>query len=230
MNRTLRDFATLCGGSFTGEDHAYTGVGTDTRALRDGEIYLALRGPRFDGNDFIDAAAAAGAIAAVVDRPVARASLPLISVADGQAALTAAAQRLAAAFRRRGGGRRRQQRQDHGQGNDLVDPRTARRVPGHAWQPEQPHRRAADAAAPVGRASQRRDRDRRQPSRRSGRPRAHCAPGCGPDHQCGRRAPGRLRRPGWRGARRGRDGGRTRCRRHCHHQRRRCLCRTCGAA
>ena len=91
MNRTLRDFATLCGGAFTGEDHAYTGVGTDTRALRDGEIYLALRGPRFDGNDFVAAAAAAGAIAAVVDRPVAGAALPLITVADGQAALTAAA-------------------------------------------------------------------------------------------------------------------------------------------
>jgi UDP-N-acetylmuramoyl-tripeptide--D-alanyl-D-alanine ligase len=91
MNRTLRDFATLCGGSFSGEDHAYTGVGTDTRALQDGQIYLALRGPRFDGNDFIDAAAAAGAIAAVVDRQVVGSSLPLIQVADGQAALTAAA-------------------------------------------------------------------------------------------------------------------------------------------
>jgi UDP-N-acetylmuramoyl-tripeptide--D-alanyl-D-alanine ligase len=91
MNRTLRDFAALCGGAFKDEDHAYTGVSTDTRALRAGEIYLALRGPRFDGNDFIDAAAAAGAIAAVVDRPVAGAPLPLIQVADGQAALTAAA-------------------------------------------------------------------------------------------------------------------------------------------
>jgi UDP-N-acetylmuramoyl-tripeptide--D-alanyl-D-alanine ligase len=91
MNRTLRDFAALCGGSFNGEDHAYTGVATDTRTLLDGEIYLALRGPRFDGNDFIDAAAAAGAIAAVVDRPVSAAKLPLIRVADGQAALTAAA-------------------------------------------------------------------------------------------------------------------------------------------
>ncbi|HMA12741.1 MAG TPA: UDP-N-acetylmuramoyl-tripeptide--D-alanyl-D-alanine ligase [Steroidobacteraceae bacterium] len=91
MNRTLKDFAMLCGGSFTGEDRAYSGVGTDTRALRAGEIYLALRGPRFDGNDFVAAAAAAGAVAAVVDRPVAGAALPLISVADGQAALTAAA-------------------------------------------------------------------------------------------------------------------------------------------
>ncbi|MBK7115168.1 MAG: UDP-N-acetylmuramoyl-tripeptide--D-alanyl-D-alanine ligase [Proteobacteria bacterium] len=91
MNRTLRDFATLCGGTFDGEDHAYTGVGTDTRALQDGQIYLALRGPRFDGNDFIDAAASAGAIAAVVDRQVAGSKLPLIQVADGQAALTAAA-------------------------------------------------------------------------------------------------------------------------------------------
>jgi UDP-N-acetylmuramoyl-tripeptide--D-alanyl-D-alanine ligase len=90
MNRSLRDFATLCGGTFAGDDRPYTAVGTDTRALRGGEIYLALRGPRFDGNDFVDAAAAAGAIAAVVDRPLPGSKLPLIQVADGQAALTAA--------------------------------------------------------------------------------------------------------------------------------------------
>jgi UDP-N-acetylmuramoyl-tripeptide--D-alanyl-D-alanine ligase len=91
MKRTLRDFATLCGGRYSGEDLPYTGVNTDTRTLAAGEIYLALRGPRFDGNEFTAAAAKAGAIAAVVDRAVADASLPLIEVADGQAALTQAA-------------------------------------------------------------------------------------------------------------------------------------------
>ena len=50
-----------------------------------------MRGARFDGNDFLPAAAAAGAVAAVVDRPIANPPLPLIEVADGQVALTRAA-------------------------------------------------------------------------------------------------------------------------------------------
>ena len=91
MNRTLRDFAELCGGQYQGEDRPYNGVSTDTRSLRSGEIYLALRGPRFDGNDFLSSAAASGAVAAVVDRAVPDAPLPLIQVADGQEALSAAA-------------------------------------------------------------------------------------------------------------------------------------------
>ena len=91
MKRTLRDFAALCGGRYAGADLEYSGVATDTRTLERGAIYLALRGPRFDGNDFLDAAAGAGAVAAVVDRPVAAAPLPLIEVDDGQAALTRAA-------------------------------------------------------------------------------------------------------------------------------------------
>jgi UDP-N-acetylmuramoyl-tripeptide--D-alanyl-D-alanine ligase len=91
MKRTLDDFAMLCGGRYAGEDLAYTGVNTDTRTLARGELYLALRGPRFDGNDFLDAAARAGAVAAVVDRPRATSPLPLIHVDDGQAALMRAA-------------------------------------------------------------------------------------------------------------------------------------------
>jgi UDP-N-acetylmuramoyl-tripeptide--D-alanyl-D-alanine ligase len=91
MRRTLRDFANLCGARYDGADLEYTGVSTDTRSLSRGEIYLALRGPRFDGNDFLGAAASAGAVAAVVDRPVAGAPLPLLAVDDGQAALTRAA-------------------------------------------------------------------------------------------------------------------------------------------
>ena len=98
MNRTLSDFATLCGGRYQGEDRAYGGLSTDTRTLRAGDIYLALRGPRFDGNDFLAAAAAAGAVAAVVDRPVAASPLPLIEVTDGQAALSQAASGWRARF------------------------------------------------------------------------------------------------------------------------------------
>jgi UDP-N-acetylmuramoyl-tripeptide--D-alanyl-D-alanine ligase len=98
MKRTLRTFAALCGGRFSGEDGVFSGVSTDTRSLCVGEIYLALRGPRFDGNAFLDAAAAAGAVAAVVDRPVAAPPLPIIEVTDGQAALSRAAAGWRAGF------------------------------------------------------------------------------------------------------------------------------------
>lgn len=91
MKRRLKDFAALCGGRLEGEDRPWTGVCTDSRQLTAGELYLALRGPRFDGNVFVGAAAAAGAAGAVVDRPVEGATLPLIHVEDGQQALTRAA-------------------------------------------------------------------------------------------------------------------------------------------
>ena len=98
MRRSLRDFAVICGGRYSGEDREFTGVATDTRALQGGELYLALRGPRFDGNEFLAAAAAAGAVAAVVDRPVPGTPLPVIEVADGQAALSRAAAGWRACF------------------------------------------------------------------------------------------------------------------------------------
>jgi UDP-N-acetylmuramoyl-tripeptide--D-alanyl-D-alanine ligase len=44
------------------------GVSTDSRTLRAGEIFFALRGESFDGHEFIDAAFARGASCAVVDR------------------------------------------------------------------------------------------------------------------------------------------------------------------
>lgn len=99
MIARVREFAELCGGRYSGEDQACIGVSTDTRSLRPGEIYLALRGPRFDGNEFLGAAAAAGAVAAVVDRPHSDAPLPLIQVEDGQQALTRAASNWRATFK-----------------------------------------------------------------------------------------------------------------------------------
>ena len=68
-----------------------TGITTDTRHLQAGEIFLALRGDRFDGHAFIEQAAAKGAIAAIVDQqfsPAAwgaksvNAQLPLLQVTD----------------------------------------------------------------------------------------------------------------------------------------------------
>ncbi len=47
----------------------YPSVQTDTRKLKEGDIYFALKGPSFDGNKFALAALEAGAAYAVVDDP-----------------------------------------------------------------------------------------------------------------------------------------------------------------
>ena len=42
-------------------------AGTDSRAIVPGQLFVALRGERFDGHDFVEAAQAAGAAAVMVD-------------------------------------------------------------------------------------------------------------------------------------------------------------------
>ena len=44
----------------------FTSVGIDTRTLQSGALYIAIRGERFDGADFVDAAVAAGASGVIV--------------------------------------------------------------------------------------------------------------------------------------------------------------------
>ncbi len=41
-------------------DHAYTGVSTDTRTLKDGELFVALKGEKFDAHDYLSDARLAG--------------------------------------------------------------------------------------------------------------------------------------------------------------------------
>ena len=45
---------------------------TDTRALRPGDAFLALRGDRFDGHAYVDEAIAKGAVALIIDDARAR--------------------------------------------------------------------------------------------------------------------------------------------------------------
>ncbi len=47
---------------------AISGVSTDTRTLKNGNIFFALRGEKFDGHEFLPQAIEAGASLAVVDR------------------------------------------------------------------------------------------------------------------------------------------------------------------
>ncbi|MGH8305844.1 MAG: UDP-N-acetylmuramoyl-tripeptide--D-alanyl-D-alanine ligase, partial [Steroidobacteraceae bacterium] len=97
MKRTLAEFARACGGRLSGSDRAFSNVVSDSRTLQSGELFIALRGPKFNGNEFVGAAASAGAAGAVVDaeQPV---KLAQILVRDTQAALERAARAWRAAF------------------------------------------------------------------------------------------------------------------------------------
>ena len=88
--RTLEQFALACGGRLSGADRTYTGVSTDTRTLAAGELFVALHGPNFNGNTFVEAAAKAGAAGAVVDAELS-APIAQIVVPDTQKALEKAA-------------------------------------------------------------------------------------------------------------------------------------------
>jgi UDP-N-acetylmuramoyl-tripeptide--D-alanyl-D-alanine ligase len=76
----LREAATVMEGRLEGADGAFRGCSTDSRTIKAGELFIALRGDRFDGHEFIAVAAGAGAGAAVVERDVAAPPLPLIRV------------------------------------------------------------------------------------------------------------------------------------------------------
>ncbi len=58
------------------------GVSIDTRNLQPGELYIAIRGEQHDGHAFLQQAADAGAIAAMVDHESESAPLPLLVVED----------------------------------------------------------------------------------------------------------------------------------------------------
>lgn len=88
--------AGLVNGVVVSDDVAFTAVGTDSRRLSAGMLFVALVGPHFDGHDFVAAARERGACAALVSRPVAD-PLPQLQVADTRLALG----RLAAAWRSR---------------------------------------------------------------------------------------------------------------------------------
>lgn len=86
MISTLSAAADTMQGELRGPDRAFTGISTDTRTLRDGELFFALQGPNFDGRDYVGVARDAGAAGAVVAGAVDDAMSQII-VDDAKAAL-----------------------------------------------------------------------------------------------------------------------------------------------
>jgi len=68
-------------------DAAIQRVHTDTRSLQPGDLFVALKGERFDAHDFLPQARAAGAVAAIAHSGLAAAGLPGAEVPDTRLAL-----------------------------------------------------------------------------------------------------------------------------------------------
>lgn len=87
---TLSLLANELAGRLIGSDVEFSEVSTDTRTLSDGAVYLALKGERFNGNEFIRQARERGACGAIVSEGVSdeiAADLSLLQVADTHEAL-----------------------------------------------------------------------------------------------------------------------------------------------
>ena len=65
---TLSEAAKAVGGRTSGNGTRFTAVSTDSRTIGAGELFVALRGERFDGHDFLAAVHSRGAAGAIVDR------------------------------------------------------------------------------------------------------------------------------------------------------------------
>jgi UDP-N-acetylmuramoyl-tripeptide--D-alanyl-D-alanine ligase len=89
-------------GTLFGANVSFARVATDSRSLQTGDLFVAIKGERFDGHDFVAQAFERGAVAAVVTAEraaalAAHAAGSLLAVADPLAALGA----LASFWRRR---------------------------------------------------------------------------------------------------------------------------------
>jgi len=96
---TLAELASLLPGArlVGNADVSVRRVHSDTRTLEPGDLFVVLKGERFDAHAFLADAKARGAVAALAERGVAEAGLAGIEVDDSLAALGT----LAAAWRRR---------------------------------------------------------------------------------------------------------------------------------
>ena len=91
---SLTEVATITGGTLggictntTGGGASITGVVIDSRSVLPGTLFVALPGEHVDGHEYVAAAGAAGASAALTTRDLADAQLPLVVVDDTATAL-----------------------------------------------------------------------------------------------------------------------------------------------
>jgi len=98
MRLSLRDIAEILKARLLpqGAQGTVTGISTDSRTVADGDLFIPLTGPRFDGHDYISEAVRKGAVAFLAHKDIGESTVPRIVVDDTLQALGD----LAAAVRR----------------------------------------------------------------------------------------------------------------------------------
>lgn len=88
---TLKHIAEACHGIYIGDERKLeteiSGAVTDSRQVKEGYLFLPIKGARVDGHDFIPAVAEQGAAAALSERELADCALPYIRVESTEQAL-----------------------------------------------------------------------------------------------------------------------------------------------
>ena len=81
---TLEEIAAACGGKYVGDERlkhtAITSVERDSRLIKNGSLFLAIKGERADGHDFINRCYNDGAVCAICEREPENAVKPYILV------------------------------------------------------------------------------------------------------------------------------------------------------
>ena len=87
----IKEAARATGGQSHGQQVLFTSVSTDSRSVEAGALFVALRGEHFDGHEFVAAAKARGAVAAMVSEAEGEATavsgIPCVAVDDTRLAL-----------------------------------------------------------------------------------------------------------------------------------------------
>ena len=83
-NFTLAEIAAACGGTYVGDEAmkntAITSVERDSRAIKNGSLFLAIKGGRVDGHDFIEKCYDSGAVCAICEKAPENPTKPYILV------------------------------------------------------------------------------------------------------------------------------------------------------
>lgn len=83
---TLKQIAEACGGKYIGDEKlintAVSSVERDSRNIKENSLFLAIKGARVDGHDFIEQCFDSGAICALCEKAPENASKPYILVDD----------------------------------------------------------------------------------------------------------------------------------------------------
>ncbi|WP_151448573.1 UDP-N-acetylmuramoyl-tripeptide--D-alanyl-D-alanine ligase [Lacisediminimonas profundi] len=87
MQSSLAHLQRRVAGSVMTTEAVFSGVSTNSREVRPGNLFIALRGERFDAHEFLGQVAAAGAAAVVAERVPPGFALPALIVPDSRIAL-----------------------------------------------------------------------------------------------------------------------------------------------